>query len=196
LLKRYFDLYNEIAEKYSESKIVYLTPEGRKRYRIIGRILQEGWGLTLDVGCGDGVYKQFIDAYVGLDPAKASLLRFKGIRIRGIAQKLPFKANVFDRVLLSEVLEHIFEREEVLREIWRVLKLDGQLIVSVPYGSEPFRLTFPQKLHEAGVAPRIYLHGAFPIDYLKSLLECCRFKVKIIMLLDESHLIAIARNKG
>ena len=196
MLKRYFDLYNEIAEKYSESKIVYSTPEGRKRYRIIGRILQEGWGLTLDVGCGDGVYKQFIDAYVGLDPAKASLLRFKGIRVRGIAQKIPFKANVFDRVLLSEVLEHIFEREEVLREIWRVLKLNGQLIVSVPYGSEPFRLTFPQKLYEAGVTPQLYLHGAFPIDYLKSLLECCRFKVEMIMLLGESHLIAIARNRG
>jgi len=175
---------------------VYLTPKGRERYRIIGRILQEGEGLTLDVGYGDGVYKRFIDAYVSLDSAKASLLRFKGIRVRGIAQKIPFKANVFDRVLLSEVLEHIFEREEILREIWRILKLNGQLIVSVPFGSEPFRLTFPQKLYEEGVAPQPYLHGAFPIDYLKSLLECCRFQVKIIMLLEESRLIAIARNRG
>ena len=45
---------------------------------------------------------------------------------------LPFADNSFDLVVCSEVLEHIDNYDGFLQEINRVIKTDGQLIISVP----------------------------------------------------------------
>lgn len=52
-------------------------------------------------------------------------------------QTLPFAGNTFDRVICSEVLEHIENYEQVISEILRVTKPGGLLAVSVPrFGPE------------------------------------------------------------
>ncbi|MCW5725686.1 MAG: methyltransferase domain-containing protein [Maricaulaceae bacterium] len=48
------------------------------------------------------------------------------------AGRLPFADASFDRVICSEVLEHVDDPEAVLAEIIRVLKPDGLVAVSVP----------------------------------------------------------------
>jgi ubiquinone/menaquinone biosynthesis C-methylase UbiE len=45
---------------------------------------------------------------------------------------LPFRQDSFDAVICSEVLEHIAEYHRAIRESIRVLKPDGQLVVSIP----------------------------------------------------------------
>lgn len=51
--------------------------------------------------------------------------------------RLPFPDDYFDCVICSEVLEHIPEHEAALRELVRILKPKGSLVVSVPrYFSE------------------------------------------------------------
>jgi SAM-dependent methyltransferase len=52
--------------------------------------------------------------------------------LRGDAQRLPFPAASFDRVLCSEVLEHVPDPARAAAELARVLKPDGLLAVSVP----------------------------------------------------------------
>ncbi len=52
--------------------------------------------------------------------------------IVGDARFLPFKDGVFDGVLCSEVIEHVFEKERVLDEIKRVLRPGGWLILTAP----------------------------------------------------------------
>ena len=47
-------------------------------------------------------------------------------------KKFPFKASTFDRVILTEVLEHLNDEYMALSEIRRVLKPKGALIISVP----------------------------------------------------------------
>jgi ubiquinone/menaquinone biosynthesis C-methylase UbiE len=51
--------------------------------------------------------------------------------LRADAKKLPFPAGYFDRVLLFDVVEHLYpwELQEALEDIGRVLKADGQLVV-------------------------------------------------------------------
>jgi len=46
--------------------------------------------------------------------------------------QLPFRDNFFDRIICSEMLEHIDDYAAALREIRRVLKPDGLLCISVP----------------------------------------------------------------
>ena len=48
------------------------------------------------------------------------------------AKQLPFATHTFDKVICSEVLEHIHDYHAVLKEIQRVLKPGGLLAISVP----------------------------------------------------------------
>lgn len=47
-------------------------------------------------------------------------------------EELPFKDGVFDAVLCTEVLEHLHSPGRLLREMGRVLKRDGDLVITTP----------------------------------------------------------------
>ena len=49
------------------------------------------------------------------------------------AARLPFRPASFDRVVASEILEHVNDPEDVLRQIHHVLVAGGRLIASTPY---------------------------------------------------------------
>lgn len=58
------------------------------------------------------------------------------------AANLPFGNNIFDVVICSELLEHLYDPERVLREVMRVLKPNGIFLITVPflvpYHADPF----------------------------------------------------------
>ena len=105
----------------------------------------------LDVGCGEG--RHSLAAYlrpgvdvVGLDLSDEDLAtantRIADMEVfdpegsvrfmRGDATRLPFPDHSFDRVICSEVLEHIPNYLNVIEELVRVLKPGGKLAISVP----------------------------------------------------------------
>lgn len=92
-------------------------------------------GRLLDVGCGSKPYKSLfaVDAYIGLD------IDSEMTRMRGMADYLydgsafPFTDSSFDAVLCNQVLEHVFNPDEFLGEISRVLKPGGKLLLTVPF---------------------------------------------------------------
>lgn len=107
---------------------------------------------VLDLGCGEG--RHVISAYVeenvhsvGVDLSLKDLAttrdKFADFAEPDNPQKsfhlssanalaLPFADNTFDKVICSEVLEHIPDYEAALAEIQRVLKPGGLLCASVP----------------------------------------------------------------
>lgn len=92
-------------------------------------------GQFLDVGCGTKPYKELfnVDAYVGLD------IDSEVSRKRNIADhfydgtSFPFSDSSFDSTLCNQVLEHVFNPDEFLDEINRVLKPGGKLLLTVPF---------------------------------------------------------------
>jgi ubiquinone/menaquinone biosynthesis C-methylase UbiE len=48
-------------------------------------------------------------------------------------KNIPFKNNYFDSVLSTEVFEHVFNLDEVLAELYRVLKPGGYLVATMPF---------------------------------------------------------------
>jgi SAM-dependent methyltransferase len=50
----------------------------------------------------------------------------------GDALALPFADATFDRIIASEVLEHVTDDQQALREVFRVLKPGGTLAATVP----------------------------------------------------------------
>jgi len=92
-------------------------------------------GRLLDVGCGVKPYRMLfkVDGYVGLD-IDSNLSRQRGIADYFYDGKVfPFADASFDAILCSQVLEHVFNPDEFLGEIVRVLKPDGKLLLTVPF---------------------------------------------------------------
>ncbi len=87
------------------------------------------YGKLLDIGCGKKPYKNFLnyEGYIGLDTNY-------GLKpdVGGTVLNLPFRRDCFDSVLCTAVLEHLAEPEEGIKEIHRVLKINGVAYISVP----------------------------------------------------------------
>jgi 2-polyprenyl-3-methyl-5-hydroxy-6-metoxy-1,4-benzoquinol methylase len=116
----------------------------QRRLEALVRLLAPGPGeRVLDVGCGSGwLAARCRTGGAGvwaLDLARtgvaAARRRFPGAaRYQvGDVYHLPFKAGVFDAVVLSEVLEHLETPDTGLAEVKRVLRPGGRMLVSVPY---------------------------------------------------------------
>jgi 2-polyprenyl-3-methyl-5-hydroxy-6-metoxy-1,4-benzoquinol methylase len=105
---------------------------------------------VLDIGCGDaGVPIAFAERgahAAGIEVSETSVERGRlraqehgvGIDLRqGFAEELPWADGSFDLVVLDNVLEHVTDRRQTLREIRRVLAPDGLLYLVTP---KPFAL--------------------------------------------------------
>jgi SAM-dependent methyltransferase len=88
---------------------------------------------VVDIGAGKSPYRKLIhcDKYIAVDVEDR---RGAGeIIIADINKGIPLKDNLADLVLMTEVLEHIKEPKFVLREVCRVLKPGGKLILTAPF---------------------------------------------------------------
>ncbi len=99
-------------------------------------------GRVLDLGCGAGNLLQKLEGnvVVGCDLSE-QLIQLSHGRVRGQknflvvraeAESLPFPDNFFDHVVCSELLEHVLDPGQVMKEIYRVSKPQAQIIVTVP----------------------------------------------------------------
>lgn len=89
-------------------------------------------GIVLDVGCGARPYeKTFFSGaskYIGTD----YLSDRSRPDVISSALQLPFQDSVFDSVVCTEVLEHVPDPLLALKEMRRVLKPGGTLLLTVP----------------------------------------------------------------
>jgi SAM-dependent methyltransferase len=96
--------------------------------------------MILDIGCGGGYYTkklQKLGITVGLDFCIAYLRLAKeycrnAFFVNGDAEHLPFRDGCFNLILCTEVLEHLTNPDNCLKEISRVLSEKGVLIVTSP----------------------------------------------------------------
>lgn len=144
LLNKTKEDYNFIADDFSRTRD-YLA----ERMKSLGKYVKDG-DKILDLGCGNGIlvelfFKKNIN-YTGVDNSE---------KLIGIAKKnypgqeflvasalnIPFPEGCFDKVFCLAVFHHIPSEElrlQVLREIRRVLKPGGQLVLTV-WNLNPFR---------------------------------------------------------
>ncbi len=106
----------------------------RRRYAIVldllGRVRR-----VLDAGCGSSKILEALPHAVGLDlnfPALRFRSRTNKALVNGDVRTLPFKAEAFDAVICSEVVQQIRDDPRVFGELRRVLAKDGVLILGTP----------------------------------------------------------------
>lgn len=102
-------------------------------------------GAWLDIGCGSGSYTALLAERgcrpaIGIDLALRQPLERVPGNTFGIASsdRLPFPSRQLDGVLLNEVLEHVANQDATLREVRRVLKPSGRLVLFSPNRWFPF----------------------------------------------------------
>lgn len=93
-------------------------------------------GRLLDFGCGSKPYRSMItvDEYIGLDYENVGHPHEnEQIDVFYDGKNIPFPDNHFDSALTSEVFEHVFNLEEALSELQRVLKPGAPLLITCPF---------------------------------------------------------------
>ena len=101
----------------------------------LGEFLPALAGEVLDVGCGRKPYAHLTRAtrYVGVDIDTPATRALAAADHYYDGRTLPFADASFDAVLCSQVLEHVFTPAEFLREIHRVLRPGGVLLLATPF---------------------------------------------------------------
>jgi len=101
----------------------------------LGEFLSILEGEVLDVGCGRKPYAHLTRAkrYVGVDIDTPATRALAAADHYYDGRTLPFADASFDAVLCSQVLEHVFTPDEFLREIRRVLRPGGVLLLATPF---------------------------------------------------------------
>jgi ubiquinone biosynthesis O-methyltransferase len=118
-LKRVEVIYNEL-----------LSPE---KYDLNGKTL-------LDAGCGTGWFSKPAAErgakVTSMDLGEKLLEEVKkkceSTRVVGSIMEMPFEDNSFDYVVSSEVIEHIPDANAAIKELYRVLKPGGTLVLTTP----------------------------------------------------------------
>lgn len=109
----------------------------RELYRAIARQAPEFHGQLVDLGCGTKPYAaEFInvESYIGLDIKTSGNTDTKSaVDVFYDGKTFPFDDNSIDGFFSSETFEHIFNLEDIIREIHRVLKPGAPLLATCPF---------------------------------------------------------------
>lgn len=196
----------EFYQKAGVQKTYY--PASHRERKIMRFLHGRKASRLLDVGCGDGNLGLWLGQAlgaeeifgIGVSSANVEVAMGKGIK----AIKLdvdefdfPFDSDYFDAVFCGEVIEHLFDPDHLLDEMYRVLKPEGFCIITTPNlggwhcrllllaGYQPYSVSASLRHPDAGRLVK-RLGGAedhirlFTLRALKELLAIHHFKIERI----------------
>jgi SAM-dependent methyltransferase len=119
----------------------YIWREGQQRRlgMILEAVGERLGGSCLEVGCGIGLYLEklqpFSNSCIGLEYEYSRAWKAAQraeIILNAAGEQLPFPANRFDVLLSNEVIEHVEDDAQTVKEMIRVLKPGGRLVLFCP----------------------------------------------------------------
>ena len=109
----------------------------RELYRAISDLSRGARGRLLDFGCGSKPYRALfpeVSMYLGCDiPVSGHSHATSRIDCFYDGRTLPFADETFDWVFTSETFEHIFNLDDIVAELNRVMKKGGRLLLTAPF---------------------------------------------------------------
>ncbi len=162
-----------------------------RRFTEVGNLLHSVHATKiLDVGCHGGTFSSRImriypkATFNGIDVSKSAIAYAKkkypkATFMVGRGEKIPYKANSFDLATCLEMMEHVTDPGQVLKEVHRVLKPHGSIVVLVPAENRMFQIVWFLWTHFG--PGRVWNHThvqKFKAKTLDALLKKNGFKVK------------------
>lgn len=113
----------------------YLSPIYLGQYRVTLPLIQAHvFGKFIDLGCGDMPYRRYIEPYVDEYDSLDFFPRSDRVKYSGDIQAMPQVVDAaYHSAMALEVLEHVPDPLSALKEIYRILKDEGVVIISVPH---------------------------------------------------------------
>lgn len=126
-------------------------------------------GKLLDLGCGNKPYKEWYQPLAtettGCDATQSTEQLVDTICL---ATDLPYDTNSFDTVISTQVLEHVYDHHSMIKEAYRVLKPQGNIILTVPFTwelhEEPYDFF---RISKHGLK-ELFEEAGFEINYIKA----------------------------
>jgi ubiquinone/menaquinone biosynthesis C-methylase UbiE len=144
---RFKAFYEEIADQKGDmiSHYQYYAPR-RRLNETISIIMKEEYESIIDVGCGDGILLKEIEQncqiknnsllLIGMDISelrlRRTIKRTSAKVCNADAENLPFRGQQFDLTICGEVIEHVPNPENVIKELSRITRPGGKLLISIP----------------------------------------------------------------
>jgi len=164
-----YDAYADFILKTAASKDVSILDIGSGTWRLPQTIASKGFKRVVGLDFfSDEKLKIYSEQ---LQSSNVELASYKG-------NKIPFDDNAFDVVTSLCVFEHILTIEDTLKEIDRVLKPGGLIIIHAPNWSSP-NVAFPALVHMLKKNERFWLFNnsldvlLYPLRSLKWYFEVC-----------------------
>jgi demethylmenaquinone methyltransferase/2-methoxy-6-polyprenyl-1,4-benzoquinol methylase len=94
----------------------------------------------LDAGGGTGRVSAFLQEHVGsvvLSDISMGMLKEAGAKDNlqptcALTETMPFSSDFFDCVLLVDALHHVNDQAQTARELWRIIKPGGRIVIQEP----------------------------------------------------------------
>jgi ubiquinone/menaquinone biosynthesis C-methylase UbiE len=129
----YYFSYNQKSLTFPRN--IFHSPKLRATKALAKELPDESF--VLDAGCGAGYVSVGLAPrlnLIGVDIEKEAIQfcqkNRKGKFLQANLSKLPFQDNTFELIIFTNTIEHLEYPEEVLKELRRVLKPGGKLLVS------------------------------------------------------------------
>ncbi len=132
--------FTDVPEDYEGSGVTSTQNHGtwsewrRKNFLFYKRELADisSSAAVLDFGVGPGQFRELTRRFkttVGVD-----FRAFEPVQVvADLTKPLPFKDAAFDVVISSNTFEHLPNTEEILKEVFRILKPGGVLLATIPF---------------------------------------------------------------
>jgi ubiquinone/menaquinone biosynthesis C-methylase UbiE len=159
----------------------------RIRERFINKLLEPSNGdLVLDAGCGLGYNCESLSKLgvkvLGTDIDKEVLSVAKKLYpyidfIASDSARSAFKECSFDKIVCSEVLEHVNDDSSVLEDLYKILKPGGQVLITVPCTEGLFGSFFKDIGHAKDAGLETHFRKGYSCCEITNLCKKNRFKL-------------------
>ncbi|MEW6685924.1 MAG: class I SAM-dependent methyltransferase [Candidatus Edwardsbacteria bacterium] len=136
---------SQYEEWFERNKFAY-----QSELQAIKKLLPESEN-GIEIGVGSGRFAAPLGIRLGLDPSKEmrKIAQRRGIEvIDGVAEAIPFGDSQFDFVLMVTTLCFLDDIETALKEIHRVLKSGGNIIIGFINANSPMGRLYQQKKND------------------------------------------------
>lgn len=175
-------VFDSLASDYDawfdgEGKSVFATEI--QAFRSVLDLLPKPW---LEIGVGSGRFAQALGIETGLDPSLklVEMARRRGVdAFLGQGEQAPFQGEVFGTAFLIVTLCFVDSPSMVLREINRLVKEGGKLVLGLVLRESPWGRFYQARKKEGH---RFYKYATFyGFEEVRSLLEQAGFAIEEVV---------------